>query len=321
MSTSELPVLDEHYASLVALWAKKYVQSVASPSSERTHEALLQQQVATKIIKSLPFAMARGLAHTEQMLTQELHHQGIHPNLIDGWQINEDCRTLFTIVSDALQQGKSADSLSATGSRIFKKIRRRYTQEDGRILGFVTLQIHMTSQFLTDHFTPQERACFAPYQKVVDDHLYMPIYEMLDAAAQQPTGSMPLRAVEALLPQVTTFAQHLVSHAQDCYPKHRVYSGLLLDEGVMRSSLRDAEMFQIYLCLCALQHSAQSICQELFPLCVMLYPRLNVSWELVRSMLEELDRVLESELDPEHYSVFVPHLDMFHEVFSQTVVI
>jgi hypothetical protein len=30
--------------------------------------------------------------------------------------------------------------------------------------------------------------------------------------------------------------------------------------------------------------------QELFPLCLMLYPTLNVSWELVRQMLHLMGR-------------------------------
>jgi hypothetical protein len=41
-------------------------------------------------------------------------------------------------------------------------------------------------------------------------------------------------------------------------------------------------MFQVYLWVCVLEDTISSGQQELFPLCVMLYPRLNVRWELVQ---------------------------------------
>ncbi|WP_218082244.1 hypothetical protein [Anthocerotibacter panamensis] len=322
MSIPESSPIAEKYSSMVALWAKKYVQSLHPPEvgSGSKNVPWLMTQVATKVERSLPFAMARGLSHSENLLTEELHRQGIHPSLIDGWQINEDCRTLFKVLLDALNQGKSPESLSASGTQIFKTIRHRYTREDGRVLGFVSLQIHATSQFLTEHLTSEERRLLAPYQKVIDDHLYIPIYDMLEAAAELEADAPALQAVWHLLPLVSPIARHLVSHVQENFPAHRTYTGLLRDDIVMRSSIRDAEMFQIYLCLSALQNSPDAVCRELFPLCVMLYPRLQVSWELVRSMLIELDRTLEERLSSDHYQVFTRYLDTFHEIFSQAVV-
>jgi hypothetical protein len=85
------------------------------------------------------------------------------------------------------------------------------------------------------------------------------------------------------------------------------------------SSLRDIEMFQVYLCLCVLEKSVSSIQQELFPLCVMLYPPLKVSWELVRTLLRLLNQEMHSHLDEQHISVFEPYLVSLNEMFGDDV--
>ena len=72
-------------------------------------------------------------------------------------------------------------------------------------------------------------------------------------------------------------------------PTYQSHSGRLNDDNVRVSSLRDTEMFQVYLWVCILENSVSAVQQELFPLCVMLYPRLKVRWELVLQMLHLLN--------------------------------
>ncbi len=52
--------------------------------------------------------------------------------------------------------------------------------------------------------------------------------------------------------------------------------------------------------------------QELFPLCVMLYPPLKVGWEL-------LDKSLQSRLTPASYAVWLPYLKAVQGMFSLEV--
>jgi hypothetical protein len=85
------------------------------------------------------------------------------------------------------------------------------------------------------------------------------------------------------------------------------------------SSLRDIEMFQVYLCLCVLEKSVASIQQELFPLCIMLYPPLKVSWELVRTLLRLLSQEMQNYLGEEHVHQFEPYLTTLNEMFGDDV--
>ena len=85
------------------------------------------------------------------------------------------------------------------------------------------------------------------------------------------------------------------------------------------SSLRDIEMFEVYLCLCVLEKNVASIQEELFPLCIMLYPPLKVSWELVRTLLRLLSQEMHSYLDQQHVTVFEPYLLALNEMFGDDV--
>jgi hypothetical protein len=87
----------------------------------------------------------------------------------------------------------------------------------------------------------------------------------------------------------------------------------------MVSSIRDVEMFQVYLWICVLENSIAAIQQELFPLCVMLYPPLKVRWELVRQMLHLLGNELQTRLTPPQQALFMPYFQSLWELFSPDV--
>ena len=100
---------------------------------------------------------------------------------------------------------------------------------------------------------------------------------------------------------------------------YQCHSGVLGSSQVQISSLRDIEMFQVYLCLCVLEKSVTAIQQELFPLCVMLYPPLKVSWGLVRTLLRLLHQEMHNHLDEQYVRVFEPYLRALAEMFGDDV--
>ncbi|HEY9805661.1 MAG TPA: hypothetical protein V6D04_03785, partial [Candidatus Obscuribacterales bacterium] len=126
-------------------------------------------------------------------------------------------------------------------------------------------------------------------------------------------------AVQALLPVSTKIAHAVCNQVGRSHPGYESYSGLLNSAPVRISSIRDVEMFQVYLCLCILEDSIRSVQQELFPLCVMLYPRLNVSWKLVQDMLQTLGWEMHDRLAPDHLALFLPYLRTLTEMFSVEV--
>jgi hypothetical protein len=78
-------------------------------------------------------------------------------------------------------------------------------------------------------------------------------------------------------------------------------------------------MFQVYLCVCVLERSIRTLQEELFPLCVMLYPQLGVRWELVQEMLRILGWEMHDRLHSDHVAIFLPYLRALTAMFSLEV--
>jgi hypothetical protein len=77
--------------------------------------------------------------------------------------------------------------------------------------------------------------------------------------------------------------------------------------------------FQVYLCTCVLERSISIVKQELFPLCVMLYPSLNVSWDLVQQLIDLLRIEMQRHIGPERMRLFKPYLQAMEAMFSPQV--
>lgn len=315
--------------SLAVLWARKYYLSVASREDEEklteseklTEATSLEGRVRTanKLAQNLTLSSAQAWSLTETLLSEEIRRHGINPDLINPLEIAADTRYLFQKALDAYAEAVPPQRLSVIVGKDCGRVRRKYTSVDPRAIGFVSMQFHYTGQKLLEWLSPTEQALFTPYLKVMDDHMYMPLQAAYEAAADHSEDSPVLRAVQHLLPISTKIAHAVYERICRQYPGYQSYSGALTGETVKISSIRDAEMFQVYLCLCVLEDSIYSVQQELFPLCVMLYPRLQVRWELVQQMLLLMSWEMQDRLPLEDVTVFLPYLRTFAEMFSKEV--
>jgi hypothetical protein len=119
--------------------------------------------------------------------------------------------------------------------------------------------------------------------------------------------------------KVDEIAEEMVDAIIRRYPRYQCHSGLLSEPNIRTSSIRDVEMFQVYMWVCLLEVNLQALEQELFPLCVMIYPRLNVSWELVRHMTCMLRSKISTYLTPEQASFCDPFYNILMRLFSPEV--
>lgn len=315
--------------SLAAVWARKYVASVTRDYevSQRQQANLVadvtspegRRYTAEKLKKALKLASAQAWSQTETLLAEEVQRHGINPQHIDPWQIAADSHTLFEKALQAYSDRLTARRLSVVIGDPCGRMRRKYTSQDPRVIGFVSMQFHYTGQILLGQLNPSERLLLEPFIKVMDDHMYMPLRDAYEAAANHEPDSPALRAVQQLLPISTKIAYRVCQRIQHLHPNYHSFSGNLRSRPVVISSIRDVEMFQVYLCLCVLEGSIRSVQQQLFPLCVMLYPRLRVSWQLVRDMLQAMHWEMCNLLQPEDMDVLMPHLTVLTEMFSKTV--
>jgi hypothetical protein len=75
-------------------------------------------------------------------------------------------------------------------------------------------------------------------------------------------------------------------------------------------------MFQAYLWLCALEGNMSAIEQELLPLCMMVFPSIEVSWELVEQLLPSLVTEIEERVSSEQMQLLMPYTQAMEQMFS-----
>ena len=314
--------------SLAALWARKYYVSVTANEQSQVKNAENLKEItspegrertAQKLMQNLTWASAQAWSLTETMLSEEIRRHGINPDLVNPLEIAADTRILFQKVVDAYAERSTPRRLSVIVGRDFGRVRQKYTSVDRRAIGFVSMQFHYTGQKLLQWLSPSEQMLWMPYMKVMDDHMYMPLQAAYEAAANHPFDSPALGAVQHLLPMSTKIAISVCRQICRVHPKYKSYSGPLTDLTVRTASIRDVEMFQVYLCLCVLEDDMRSVQQELFPLCVMLYPNLRVSWRLVQDMLKTMGWDMHDRLPPDYMAIFLPYLRTLTEMFSSDI--
>jgi hypothetical protein len=316
-------------SSLAVSWAKKYYSTVAarenqaqrqipqSPESSNFDEN--RAKIVDKLTETLKVASEIAWSKVEALLGEQIEQHAIDPSLIDREEIAADTRTLYRKAIDAYGDREPVFRLSVLVGKDIVRVRRKYSQRDSLVLGFVTLEFQYTSKILLGCLAESERSQFAPYLKVVDDYLHIPHGEINEAAADHAPNSKALLAVQHLLQQTTQIASAVYDRASAQHQGYRSSSGYLTDRDVKISGIRDVEIFQSYLCWCVLETSIRPVQQELFPICVMLYPKLHVSWELVQDMLLILFWEISDRLPAADVMVFLPYLRTVTEMFSSDV--
>ncbi|WGV25446.1 hypothetical protein [Halotia branconii] len=344
--------------SLAQQWAKKYVQNLQVDSNQENSEPLNLSEIvspagrkktAQKIMESLRSVSAKAWNKTEALLSHQVKQHSIDPDIINPWEMAADSFKIYQKTLDVYTQQVTSRPLSEiiklakSGEPLYEQallvcteqiapnqlatvigadigaIRQKYTSVDPRVVGFVNMQFHYTSQMLLQLLEPLERSLVGAYFKVIDDHLYMPLQRAYEAAAEHNYNSLALSAVQQLLPASTQIAQNICQRVIELYPNYYSMSGVLSDPVIKTSSIRDVEMFQVYLWVCTLEGSIAAIQQELFPLCVMLYPTLKVHWEIIRQMLHLLGQEINTRLTSEQADTLMPYFQALWHMFSPQV--
>jgi hypothetical protein len=305
---------------LSKLWAKKYVQKLIEPEDAcESNSKAMQTITAQRLLQSLRATSVQAWTKTETLLSQEVKRHGINYKLIDPWEIAKDVHDIYEEVLLAYAAQVAPQCLCVSIGTKLGRIRQKYTKIDPRIIAFVSLQFHYSGQLLLEPISKQEQLTVNSYFKIIDDHLYIPLQRAYDAAAKHDYNSPVLEIVRRMLPASREIARKIATRMIELYPNYRCYSGSLDEPTVKASSIRDIEMFQIYLWVCLLENSIAAIQHELFPLCVMLYPTLNVRWELVRQMLHLMSIELRKRLELPQVSLLLPYFQVLWEMFSPEV--
>ncbi|AHB89130.1 hypothetical protein NK55_09360 [Thermosynechococcus sp. NK55a] len=317
-TTDGLNAIAPHTTSLTSLaqaWAKRYITNLNTTALAEDDPAA----VAPRLLAELRNASVKAWQRTEGFLAGEMIRHGIPAELVDPWSISKDIHDIYQRTLKLYAAGKGTPQMTAKIGSAVSEIRSRYTAVDPRVIGFVSLQFHHTGVLLLEVAPPSQRSILSSFFKVIDDHLYMPLHRAYSAAANYDYTDPALALVRHLLPQSTAIATAICHRVAELNPQHRCFSGPLTQASVRVSSIRDVEMFQIYLWVCLLEQSLEALQRELFPLCLMLYPSLKVTWELVFQMVHLLGKEIQTRATGHDTSVFTPYYLSLREMFDPKI--
>lgn len=238
----------------------------------------------------------------------------MYGRLADPVAITQAVQDLYGQALDSYAKGLPADRFAMKIANHIGQIRAQFTAADPRVLGFVNMQFRYMGQQLLALVNVPYQGELAVYFQAIGDQLYMPLHRAYQAAIAATDQPLELGIFHRCLPLSRTIAQAVFDRVLAAFPNHHCYGGPLVSDFVQASSLRDVEMFQAYLWVCLLEGNFNALRQELFPLSAMVYPILNVRWELVRYMLMLLGHEMGRYLEPTQWKICRSHLDTFQEI-------
>ncbi|VXD22534.1 conserved hypothetical protein [Planktothrix serta PCC 8927] len=326
-----------HSSQMMALmaveWAKQYYSMIwatnqANPSLgleslnkiDITEFDEQRSRIVSQLLQMLNVAGEIAWNKIEAVLGDHIQSHQILLKLIEKTEIIQDTCQLYRKTIEAYAQYEYPSRLSVLVGRDIISVRRKYSSINALFLAVLAMEFHYVGRILLDWIPLKSRSIFILYFKAVEDYLHAPLGEVYALAGTHQVDSEALIAVQQLLSQTTTIAHTVYKRVCHLHPGYRSMSGHLVHSMVYYSSIRDVELFQIYLCLSALEGNLRPIQDELFPICAILYPRLNVSWKLVQDMLKYLLWELYHVLLPENFRVFLPYVHALTEMFSDQVV-
>jgi Phycobilisome protein len=307
---------------LAQQWARKYVDNLSTapdPADALINKKGLKAEAANRLLDLLRQVSLKAWSQTEALLGDEIQRHEIDRRLINPWEISQDAYNIYEKALEFYTQNTSYSRLPAIIGPDIAKIRKKYTTEDPRVIAFVSMQFHYTGLMLQGRLSTLEKRLLGNCFSIIDDHLYMPLHRAYSAAGKHQSNSPKLILARNILDYSTDISKIIVEQVAQIYPRYKTYTGNLTDPIVMNSSRRDVVMFQIYLIVCVLEESPAIIQEELFPLCVMLYPKLKVHWELVRLMLQFIGQEVGALLGKEKLALFSPYLHTLRDMFSPEV--
>jgi Phycobilisome protein len=311
-----------HSVDLSVSFAQKYIAKMKGPGGGGVEDNFVERRragMAKKMLESLRSVSAQSWIKTENLLSKILVEHGVNTDLIDPWQISGGIHQVYKLAIEAYAEQQSPYRIVNKISPVLGQVRTSVTEIDPRVIGFVAMQYHYTGIQLMELLPDSEQENFGSYVKILDDHLYMPLQRAYQAAGNHPSDAMALQSVRTLMPAMTRIAERVVDRVNQLYPRYRSHSGFLTDPTIRTSSIRDVEMFQVYMWVCLLEGNLHALETELFPLCVMIYPRLNVSWELVSQMTHLLRKEVATYLSPEQAKYCEPFYEILRRIFSAEV--
>lgn len=314
-------------------WAEEYYVNQIVQNFHHSQTIVLQEleteirafdpdrvRLVAQLMQILNLISTRSWHQMETLLGGDLQHSLFSRSQVKHNVLIEEITNLYRHTLEAFAEYEHPSYLSVSLGPKIMQLRQKYTHLNPLFLAVLGMQLHYTGKMLMEWMAVSQRTIFFLYFKTLEDYLCIPWGQVYTLAANSHLHSQPLMAVQNLMALSTPIAHQVYQRIHHLHPHYHSWAGRFNNSLSLNSSTRDLELFQIYLCWCALEQSLRPIQQELFPVCVMLYPRLQISWKFVKHTLTCLEQELESQLSADNFSVFYPYMQFLLEIFSDQAI-
>lgn len=302
---------------LFQAWSRRYaygpILTELQPSrGGSAHRSALLQQLRY----ALSQVKAESPAQAPTSLLSRVVNRAKLPERLDFQEVAEDIYQIYDVALTFYARGIAPERSTLVMAERIGYLRNRYAAYTPYIISLASIQFRQTRHRLLTYLSSRQQAHIISYLEAIDDHLYLPLGRVYEAAAVYPPNAQELITVRRLIPLSGKIARKIVERVQTAFPHYHSYSGPLSSSLVKAASIRDVELFQAYLWLCILECSDAVLTQELLPLCQRLYPILNIRWELVRYMLLLLEHEIGRRSEPHQWQQFRPYIDRLRNIFA-----
>jgi hypothetical protein len=336
-------------ARLIQIWAKRYIPDLSSLSITQNPEicdrllAATSPQGRSQTVKRLTqrlvdvncqFAGIRAKTFHEYIpnildlnearrLTE--FAAKVYLKLLEVYQaplpVSESLKTKLSTTADAPLSAwgipEVMDLAKALNPLLRDYQRQHILSKDWRALGFLTTQWNFSNLLLLEKLSPIEKVLLSPYLRFVEEQVALPWQRVCEAAADYDVHSLAFRMVEQMMPKSRAIAASTFKQLVQEFPTHHSRRGLLTDQGIAHSCLRDLEMFQGYLWLSVLKEHLDPIQQELVALCIMVMQSMEVKWELTERWNQVLVKEIIRHLTVEQQTLFQQYAEGLQDIFRK----
>ncbi|ESA34774.1 hypothetical protein N836_15250 [Leptolyngbya sp. Heron Island J] len=146
--------------------------------------------------------------------------------------------------------------------------------------GFITTQITLSNAILLERLDPVEQVFLNCYFNFLEEQVALPWQRMCSAAADHSSNSPLFKLVERLLPSTREISVATYNKWKHVFPIYYGNRGAIEHPATRHSSIRDFDMFQVYLWISLLEGNFILIEQELLTLCAIVNSTLKIPWDM-----------------------------------------
>lgn len=271
--------------SLAAVRARKLY-------SDDTAETFKPTSHLAKLLSRIYFQLLDIYQETTLIVMSSRDVEGEHPleSSPSSWGI-PDINTLATALSPLLSELQEWNQSS----------------DNWKTIGFATTQINLSNALLLEQLTDVEQVFMRCYFQFLEEQVALPWQRMCTAAVAYTPSSPLFLTVERLLPMATDIAEAVHSRWSHSFPNYAGRRGSLTSPAIRHSSIRDFEMFQVYLWLCCLEKNLTYIEQELSAICLVVYGALDIPWKMTVDGTILLMHEILGRLEPHEEELVSPY--------------